>query len=275
VDTLFMEDWLARTCEIVDKYQPKIMYFDWWIQVESMKPYLKKFAAYYYNRAYEWGKEVTINFKNDAFMFETGVRDIERGQLSDTSPAFWQNDTSVAKNSWCYTEGNDYKEPHEVICDLVDVVSKNGSLLLNIGPRADGTIPKEDADILKAMGAWLKVNGEGIYGSSYWKKHGEGPTHTKEGHFTDVLRNSFTTEDFRFTYKNGYIYAFAMRWPEDGVVRIKMLGKDSKTFHGVIKNVEVLGAPEGCRYQLCAEHLTVISDHIKTKEPVGIKITID
>ena len=135
-----------------------------------MKPYLKKFAAYYYNRALEWGEEVTINFKNDAFMYQSGVRDIERGQLKDVSPAFWQNDTSVAKNSWCYTEGNDYKEPHEVIACLVDVVSKNGALMLNVGPKADGTIPDEDAHILKEVGAWLKINGEGIYGTTFWKK---------------------------------------------------------------------------------------------------------
>ena len=275
VEPLYMEDWLARTCEIVDKYRPKIMYFDWWIQVNAMKPYLKKFAAYYYNRALEWGEEVTINFKNDAFMFECAVRDIERGQLADISPSFWQNDTSVAKNSWCYTIGNDYKEPHEVICDLVDVVSKNGSLLLNIGPRADGTIPDKDKEILTAVGRWLETNGEGIYGSHYWKKYGEGPTLTKEGHYTDILRDSFTSEDFRFTYKNGYIYAFAMKWPEDGIVRIHLLGRKSKTFNGVIKNVQILGAKEDCRYMLCDEYLTVMAEGIHTKAPVGIKITID
>ena len=275
IDELFMEDWLVRTCELADKYRPKIMYFDWWIQVEPMKPYLKKFAAYYYNRALEWGEEVTINYKNDAFMYGTAVRDIERGQLSDVSPAYWQNDTSVAKNSWCYTAGNDYKEAHEVICDLVDVVAKNGSLLLNIGPKKDGTIPEEDANILRTVGAWLKVNGEAIYGSSFWKKCGEGPTVTKEGHFTDVLRKSFTTEDFRYTYKNGNIYAFAMSWPEDGVVKMKLLGRKSGQMNGVIKNIEVLGAPKGCSYKLCEKHLTVIADGISTKAPVCIKITID
>lgn len=275
VDELFMQDWLARTCEIVDKYRPKIMYFDWWIQVEPMKPYLKKFAAYYYNRAEEWGEEVTINYKNDAFMFTTAVRDIERGQLSEISPTYWQNDTSVAKNSWCYTEGNDYKKPYEIIGDLVDVISKNGSLLLNIGPKPDGTIPEEDAHILREIGQWLKVNGEGIYESTYWKKYGEGPTVTKEGHFTDVLRNPFTSEDFRYTYKNGTIYAFSMKWPEDGVVRMKYLGKASKVCNAVIKEVEVLGAPKGSRYIQCEDYLTVIAEGIQTEAPVCIKITID
>lgn len=275
VDKEYMEDWLARTCEIVDKYQPKIMYFDWWIQVEPMKPYLKKFAAYYYNRAAEWGKEVTINYKNDAYMYQTAVRDIERGQLSNISPDFWQNDTSVAKNSWGYTEGNDYKEPNEVICDLIDVVSKNGSLLLNVGPKADGTIPKEDQHILLEIGKWLKVNGEAIYGTSYWKRYGEGPTEVKEGHFTDTLRKSFTSDDFRFTYKNETLYIFALKWPEDGIVRIKSLGRTQRVFNGNIKSAEILGCDEKPETILCNEHLTVKANGIKTNNPVCIKLKID
>ena len=275
VDPVFMEDWLVRTCEIVDKYRPKIMYFDWWIQVKPMKPYLKKFAAYYYNRAAEWGEEVTINYKNDAFMHTVAVKDIERGQLSDVSPYFWQNDTSVAKNSWCYTEGNDYKEANEVIADLVDVVSKNGSLLLNVGPRADGTIPDEDAAILREIGAWMKVNGEAIYDTTCWRKYGEGPTLTPEGHFTDTLRKTFTSEDFRFTFKKGTLYAFAMKWPEDGVVRIKILGRKSKQFNAVINEVEVLGAPKGCKHVLCEDYLTVMAEGITTDKPVVIKIVTE
>ena len=271
----YMDDWLARTCEIVDKYRPKIMYFDWWIQVEPMKPYLRKFAAYYYNRAAEWGEEVTINYKNDAFAYGVATRDIERGQLADVSPDFWQNDTSVAKNSWGYTEGNDYKDPDEIIADLVDVVSKNGSLLLNIGPKSDGTIPDEDRHILLEIGKWLSVNGEGIYGTSHWKKYGEGPTLTPEGHFTDTLRKSFTAEDFRFTCKPGALYVFAMKWPEDGVVRIRTLGRDNRKFNGVIRKAEILGFGGEVRHILCGDYLTVMADGISSRTPVCIKLTID
>ncbi len=274
LDHTFMEDWLVRTCELVDKYRPKILYFDWWIQVEPMKPYLKKFMAYYYNRADEWGEEVTINYKNDAFIHTSAVKDIERGQLADVSPFFWQNDTSVAKNSWCYTEGNDYKQPHEVICDLVDVVSKNGSLLLNIGPKSDGTIPAEDTAILKAVGAWLKVNGEAIYESYPWRKYGEGPTLTLEGHFTDTLRKAFTSEDFRFTFKDGTLYAFAMKWPENGVVTIKQFGVASKQFNACVRNVSILGQ-EACEYRLCSDGLTVIGEAKDSNTPVCIKIEME
>ncbi len=277
LDPVYMEDWLVRTCELVDKYRPKIMYFDWWIQVAALKPYLRKFMAYYYNRALEWGEEVTINYKNDAFQHTSAVRDIERGQLADVSPFFWQNDTSVAKNSWCYTEGNDYKESYEVICDLIDVVSKNGSLLLNVGPKADGTIPEKDQNILKDVGAWMKVNGEAIYESYPFRKYGEGPIVTEEGHFTDTKRKSFTTEDFRFTYKPDALYVFAMRASEDGVYKIKTLGAKVKKFNADMLKVEVLGSDKECKMIECGEHLTVITDYIPTNKdlPICIKITID
>ncbi|MDD6033552.1 MAG: alpha-L-fucosidase [Oscillospiraceae bacterium] len=275
VDPDYMDDWLARTCELVDKYRPKIMYFDWWIEIEPMKPYLRKFAAYYYNRAAQWGEEVTINYKYDAFAYGSATRDIERGQLSDISADFWQNDTSVARNSWCYTVGNDYKEPGSIIADLVDVVSKNGSLLLNIGPKSDGTIPDEDAHILLEIGKWLSVNGEGIYGTDHWKKCGEGPTQVPEGHFTDTLRKSFTTEDFRFTYKPGTLYVFAMQWPEDGVVRIRTLGRDARQFNGVIRKAEILGHDGPVKQVLCSDYLTIMADGISTPYPVCIKLTLD
>ena len=274
LDPDFLDDWLARTCELVDRYRPKILYFDWWIQIEPMKPYLKKFAAYYYNRAAEWGEEVTINSKYDAFGYTTGVQDIERGQRAQASPDFWQNDTSVAKNSWCYTEGNEYKQPEEILADLVDVVSKNGSLLLNVGPKADGTIPEADRNILRAVGRWLKVNGEGIYGTIPWKRASEGPTVSPEGAFTDTQRQPFTSGDFRFTFKDGFLYAFAMKCPADGVFRIKTLAKDSRVCTALIRSVEVLGFPGPLRIVQTKEYLSVAAEG-GLPSPVCLKIGLE
>lgn len=275
VDTLFMEDWLARSCEIVDKYKPSIMYFDWWIQVEPMRPYIKKFAAYYYNRALEWDKPVTINYKNDSFMYSAGVRDFERGQLSELSPDFWQNDTSIAEKSWSYTKTNEYKSPVDIVCNLVDICSKNGSLLLNIDPKADGTIPHKTESILKEIGSWLKINGEGIYNTSYWKKYGEGPTKTMEGSFTDSLRSQFTSKDIRFTYKTGAIYAFVMKWPKSSIIHINSFGVNSKTCNSLIKNISILGYSKEIIYNRENEFLTVEAKNINSSYPVCIKISID
>ncbi|WP_077624220.1 alpha-L-fucosidase [Sediminibacillus massiliensis] len=275
----FLEDWLIRTCEIVDRYRPKIMYFDWWIQHHAVKPYLKKFAAYYYNRAEEWGIDVAINYKHDAFMFGSAVVDIERGQFSEQKPYFWQTDTAVAKNSWCYTENNHYKTAQEIICDLVDIVSKNGSLLLNIGPKADGTIPEEDKAILLEIGSWLKVNGEAIYDSKVWRKSGEGPTQIEEGQFTDSESKVFTSEDIRFTVNGSYLYATILKFPEDGKVTIQSLAEQDASklphFHGIIKDVSVLGFDEKPAWERTEKGLEIAASQVSSDKPVVFKLLID
>lgn len=274
----FLDDWLVRCCEIVDRFQPKIVYFDWWIQHSAVKPYLKKFAAYYYNRAEEWGGGV-INYKHDAFMFGCAVVDIERGQFADAKPFIWQTDTAVAKNSWCYTENNDYKSPREIICDLVDIVSKNGRLLLNIGPKADGTIPDEDRHILLEIGKWLSVNGEAIYGSAVWRYAAEGPTKVEEGQFADGNDKNYTSRDIRFTVNNGCLYATVLSYPENGEVCIESLREADASrlplFHGIIKDVDVLGFSEKPEFKRDKKGLHIKTNTVKSEYPVVFKIKVD
>ncbi|KYG29521.1 alpha-L-fucosidase [Alkalihalobacillus trypoxylicola] len=275
----FLEDWLIRTCEIVDQYKPQVMYFDWWIQHSAVKPYLKKFAAYYYNRAKEWDIEVAINYKHDAFMFGTAVVDIERGQFSDQKPYFWQTDTSLAKNSWCYTENNQYKTANEIISDLVDIVSKNGSLLLNVGPKADGTIADKERELLLEIGAWLKVNGEAIYDTKVWRTSGEGPTKIKEGQFTDGESKFFTEKDIRFTVNGSYLYATVLNYPDNGRVCITSLGeKDASIlphFHGIIKDINLLGFDEKPTWYRTEEGLVLETKSVQSDKPVVVKVSID
>ena len=212
VDEAYGEDWMARCAELIDKYQPAILYFDWWIQHISWKPYLKKIAAYYYNQGLSWGKKVGICYKHDAMMFGSGIVDVERGKLSEPKAYHWQTDTAIAHNSWCYTTNLSYKTPYDILVYLIDVVSKNGNLLLNVGPMADGTIPEKDTEILKTIGAWLSVNGEAIYNSRVWRIAEEGPTQEHAGQFSDGAKE-YTSEDFRFTVGNGYVYAICMKYP--------------------------------------------------------------
>jgi len=207
----WLSDWLVKTCEMIDKCRPLILYFDTWIQNEAFKPYLKKVCAYYYNRAEEWGEEVTVNYKHNAFPPTVAVFDVERGALTDISPVPWQTDTAIGRKSWGYITDNEFKSSRQIICDLIDIVSKNGMLLINVGPKPDGTITDEETAVLEELGEWMDVNGEGIYGTTPWKVFGEGEVNNEAGSFQDNDEKNFTSGDFRFTYKNGYLYAFCMR----------------------------------------------------------------
>lgn len=274
----FLQDWLVRTCEIIDTYKPKIVYFDWWIHHSSVKPYLKKLAAYYYNRASKWGTEVVINYKHDAYLFGTAVPDVERGQFADVKPYFWQTDTAIALNSWCYTENNVYRPATDIICDLVDIVSKNGCLLLNVGPKSDGTISQEDTEVLLSIGEWLKVNGEAIYNTKVWRKYGEGPSQIVEGQYSDGIKKNFTSKDFRFTTGGGYLYAIALKCSEDGKYCICSLGeKDASrlaNFHAIIQDIEILGYNERPQWIRNEEGL-LLETSIKSDKPIVFKIKVN
>ena len=269
----WLEDWMVRTCEFIDRYQPKVLYFDWWIQNFAFKPYLKKIAAYYYNRADQWGIDVSINYKREAFPPGVGTFDVERGALTDISPVPWQTCTAIGKQSWGYRADNEYKSSRQIICDLIDIVSKNGMLLLNVGPRADGTITEEETKVLTDLGRWLEVNGEGIYNTVPWKKFGEGSVNASDGFFMDGDEKAFTHEDFRFTYQGGNLYAFQMR-PNGSDVHIKSLGTRGLHDFG-IENVQLLGSERKTVFTRDGSGLHIQLDpELNTEFPLCFQITL-
>lgn len=278
-DAEFLEDWLCRTCEIIDRYQPRLLYFDWWIQHEAYKPYLRKIAAYYYNCGLEGGYPAAICYKHDAMAFGSGIVDMERGKFAQAQPYHWQTDTAIARNSWCYTTSLVYKSANEIICYLADVVSKNGNLLLNVGPKADGSFAEEDVGILQELGRWLAVNGEAVYETKPWRCAGEGPTKETEGQFSDSEATVYTSEDFRFTAGHGCIYAVCLHYPENGRITIRSLSstKDANKpdFHGIIKNVELLGFAERPEYHMDEEGLHITTCAVRSEHPVVVKVSVE
>src|SRR5437899_1820890 len=152
---------VGRSTELVDKYHPDFFYFDWWIGQPAFKPALQQFAAYYYDTyaILHSGRNPVLTYKEESLPANVATLDIERGKLDTLRLPPWQTDTSVSIHSWGYAENDEYRTAKSLIHQLIDTVSKNGNLLLNVGPKADGTIPEQARAVLLQIGDWLRVNG--------------------------------------------------------------------------------------------------------------------
>ncbi|WP_109829359.1 alpha-L-fucosidase [Reichenbachiella versicolor] len=249
------EVWWPRTKEIIDKYDPDILWFDFYLDRPEFVPYHKKLAAYYYNSGLKRNTDVVLqtkNFRFESYKKGTHMLDLERSKMDSIRSEYWQTDTSIGKNSWYYTTNWKPKEAGELIADLVDIVSKNGCLLLNIGPRKDGIIPDDQKKTLLDMGKWLKINGEAIYGSKYWEVFGEGPTRSATGHLSESKNKKFTEEDIRFTTNDGYLYAIALE-PADDEVNIKYLNSGKMK----VDKISLLGYEGDIEFDQNEEQMTI------------------
>jgi alpha-L-fucosidase len=260
VSPAWTADWMARMTELVEKYKPELVYYDWWIGQPNFRPRVQEFDAFYYNYAAAHGYGGVVNFKYFAMDWKSAVRDFERGQLAQIEPDHWQTDTSISKLSWGYIENDQYQGPQFLIDQLVDIVSKNGNLLLNIGPKPDGSIPDPIQTTLREMGKWLKANGEAVYGTTPWKVFGEGPTKVTEGAFHDQDTKPFTAEDFRFTAKGNNVYAIGMGCPVTAAsadVSIQALGSERQAKGLSIESVELIGSKEKVTFNQTADALNL------------------
>ena len=208
--------WLDQLKEVVDEFEPDIIYQDSFTpQTVLTQSSLLQFAAYYYNAALAWNKEVVATYK-DGYDNKGEVYDYERGGPPDIANPYWTTDDTVGPNTWGYVAGMTYYSSAAIIHAFIDRVSKNGNLLLNICPMADGTIPKEQQDILRAIGAFLKQFGTAIYETRAWTVYGEGPT--KMGGCSICAPTAGTPQDVRYTSsKHGdVVYAIMLGWPGNG-----------------------------------------------------------
>jgi alpha-L-fucosidase len=234
----FQDDWLARCQELVDKYHPQMFWFDNGVNARAYDGVKLKLAAYYYDAASQWHEPVTIATKDSAYLAGS-VEDFEKAVREPTNilDAPWQVDDQIAGNSWGYVNPMRYRSTASIIYELADTVSKDGNLLLNISPRADGTIPDEQQKILLGIGQWLKINGEAIYGTHPWKQFGEGGNH-----------------GFRFTVKDNSLYAIALSWPGK---RLVITSLSTTKAGGKITDVSLLGYPGKLQFSQDASGLTI------------------
>jgi alpha-L-fucosidase len=236
--------WLGKLKEVIDKYQPDIIWFDYMLD-KIPEIYQLEFCTYYLNRAEEWNKDVVIVRKQDDLPLELSVEDLEKSRKNQLDEKVWMTDETISKGSWCYTENLEIKNAKDVLHVLIDIVSKNGVLLLNISPKADGTIPDNQKEVLIKLGIWLDKYGEAIYGTRPWYTYGEGPTKEPEGHFRfheEFLKIKYSEKDYRYTTKGDFVYTSILGWPGTNQELIfSAFAKDKLTSENRVRTVSLLG----------------------------------
>jgi alpha-L-fucosidase len=284
IDKNYVEKFFNRTIDLINKYQPDLLYFD-----DTVLPIYPssdiglRIAAYFYNT------NLSKNGKLEAVLTGKGlnaqqrralVYDVERGVTQGGEALPWQTDTCIG--SWHYErrvfEQHRYKSSKQVVQMLIDIVSKNGCLQFSVPVRGDGTIDEDEVACVEGIGQWMASNGEGIYATRPWKVYGEGPSVTNpppRGRFggaQDV--RPYTAEDIRFTSKGDRLYAFVMAWPEGGKVAIKSLAQGSEHYPQDIAKVELLGSPGQLAFSRQATELVVtLPEQKPTDFAYALKIT--
>lgn len=250
----FLDKWLYKIQEVVDNYRPDLLWFDHGLKF-IQEHYKQEFLANYYNMALEWGNEVAVIYKWQDLAVGSGVIDLELGRFDDLTYNDWITDTTVDDGEgWGYLFDAGYKTPKSLIHYLIDNVSKNGYMLLNVGPKPNGEIPEEAKHILDEMGRWLSINGEAIYGTTPWMTYGEGPTKMiKTGPFCEDQELLYNNKDMRFTVKDDNLYAIILGWPE-GEVTIESM---KRLYPTEIASVRMLGAECVLPWKLTDEGLKV------------------
>ncbi len=256
----FLVNWYERNVELIDKYQPDLIYFDNGVDQRHIDPLKLQIAAYYYNRARSWGKEVSFTTKKAAFAPSgtnintiASILDFEGGPPDGIRGGSWVVDRPIGTGSWGYVDGLKANSPQTVIGWLVDTVSKNGTLLLNVSPKADGTIPQDQQDTLLAIGKWLETNGEAIYDTHAWTQFQE----TGEDHIY-------------FTVKERDLYAIVMGKSAGSEVVISSLPQGGPAGSG--RSVTLLGGGDLHFKQDAVGLRVTLPDSAERKEAFVLKI---
>ena len=243
----YSEIWLGKLKEVSQKYHPDIVWFDY-VLGDIPEKYRKEFVAFFLNEAKKQDQEVVLIRKQHDLPSSVSLEDLEQSRKNEIGTKPWMTDATISDGSWSYTENLGVKQAVDILHMLIDIVSKNGVLLLNVSPKADGTIPNNQKAAILEIGTWLKKYGEAIYDTEAWYTFGEGPTKEPKGHFENhdaFMKLKYSNQDIRYTVKDYTIYALFLGAPEpESDLVLTAFAKENILDPLHIESVEFLGTTE-------------------------------
>jgi alpha-L-fucosidase len=258
----FLELWQGKIIEVIDNYEPDMIWFESDLYMIPDR-YVTELLAYYFNKADERGKEVMVTYKETGLPPEIGVEDFELGRENHITTFTWLTDDMIGtldSRTWGYASHMRIRSTRYVLHVLIDIVSKNGQLMLNVSPRADGSIPDDQRQVLLGIGHWLDKYGEAIYGTRPFVEFGQGPTRLSWGGEYAREQLQYTPVDIRFTTKGKTVYAIGLGWPgADKETLLESFAAERRKKGLKIESVTMLGTDERIPWCLDDDGLTVTS----------------
>ncbi|MEM6644442.1 MAG: alpha-L-fucosidase [Bacteroidota bacterium] len=275
----YVKHFSKRTTDLMTQYKPDLLWFDLGFSEPAYEDARKKIIADYYNQGLANQQEVVLNYKNIRYRGApdgAAVLDIESGKLDRIRTEAWQTDMSLGGWKWGYTSDYPLRAPASYLHDLIDVVSKNGCLLLNVAPNKQGEIPEPQQRVLKVIGEWLQVNGEAIYSTRPFQVFGQGPTNASMKLHGNTHEQGFTSDDFRYTQNGQTVYAIWLVPDERKTISLSALGYENRIVNDVIEDIQLLGNTTKLNWIQQKDELVIeLPDSLEKDQPLCFAINLD